>query len=113
MNPLESMDNGLNLFSIIVNVLFGFIAGLILLLGFKEVIDYGSKLATDMLGQQMGTPGFGTYAPYLVLAPIGGLVVKQLTAVRSLKSFGFFAGAVIIGFVIALASQSYFKTLIS
>src|SRR5437867_1331465 len=84
-----SASEGPNLFDILVNVAFGFIAGLILLLGFKEVIDFGTKLAGNLIGPQMTSGGLTSYASYIVIAPIAGLVVKQLTAVRSLKFLAF------------------------
>lgn len=118
MNPMMNMmpgtaNEGPNLFDILVNVAFGFIAGMILFLGFKEVIDFGTKIAGNLAGPQMSMApgGLASYASYIVIAPIGGLVVKQLTAVRSLKSFAFFAVAVIVGLVIAYFSQGYFKAL--
>ncbi len=123
MDPLQGLQNQsgseTNLFSILINVAFGFIIGLMLFLGFKETIDFGSKLAANIIkltgmGQQMGSyGGFVSFAPYIVIAPIGGLVVKQLSAVRSIKSFAFFALAVIVGLVIAFLGQGYFKSLIS
>jgi hypothetical protein len=114
MNPLGNMNGGgLNLFDILVNILFGFIVGAMLFLGPKEVIEYGTKLAMSLMGQQVGLAGFASYAPYILIAPIGGLVAKQLTAVRSIKSFMFFVAAVLLGFIIAFLSQGYLKNLIS
>lgn len=115
MDPLQSpTGSGLNLFTILVNVAFGFVGGLMLLLGPKETIDYGSKLAGQLINLtgsgQMSS--FAMFAPYVVLAPLGGLVVKQLSSVRSPKSFAFFAGAVAVGFAIAFLAQGYFKTVI-
>ena len=111
MNPFENMmggqNEGTNLFSILLNVAFGFVAGLIIFLGFKEVLELGTKYAQDLLsligyGDQLSSFGIATSAaPFVVIAPIAGMVVKELSAVRSLKSFGFFAAAVIIGIVIA------------
>jgi hypothetical protein len=104
---MPGQDDGINLFTIIINILFGFAAGLIIFVGFSEVIAYGSKLATELIkmtgyGQQMAMFGIATTAaPYIVLAPIAGIAVKQLTAVRSIKSFLFFAGAVAIGIIAA------------
>lgn len=105
-----------NLFSILLNVAFGFVVGLMYLFGVKEVIEYGSAIAADL----MQTTGYGqmsgfsiaTAAPYIVLAPLGGLVVKQLSSVRSFKSFLYFALSVGAGFGIAFVSQGYFATLI-
>src|SRR3989304_6116874 len=104
MNPMMNMPDGFgqgsqgtNLLSILINAAFGFVAGLMLFIGPKEVIAYGSKLAGELIkltgyGQQMAAFGFATTAaPYIVLAPIVGLVVRQLASVRSLKSFAFFA----------------------
>jgi hypothetical protein len=117
MNPLEGMmpqmpgsmgqSQGTNLLSIIINIIFGFVVGLIVFLGFKDVISYGSKLAGDLIsltgyGKQMSAFGFATTAlPYVVLAPLAGMVARQLSSVRTLKSFGYFALALAIGFVIA------------
>ncbi len=111
MQDMMGGGTGTNLFDILVNLAFGFIGGLMLFLGPKEVIDWGSKIVTDMMGQRTGAMGLATFAPYVVLAPIGGLVVKQLTNVRSLKSFAFFAVAVIVGLAAAYFSQDYFQTL--
>src|SRR4051812_36244797 len=99
MNPLENgmppmmggMNQGTNLLSIIINIAFGFVAGLMVFLGTKEVIEYGTKLAGDLLtmsgyGKQMSSFGMATTAlPYIVLTPIVGMVGKQLASVRSLK----------------------------
>jgi hypothetical protein len=118
MNPMSGFGDGVNLFTIIINVLFGFFGGLILFIGAPEVIAYGTSLAQHLLkvsgyGQQMAQFGFATTAaPYVVLAPIGGIAVKQLTAVRSIKSFLFFAGAVLVGVALAYFTQGYFVTLI-
>jgi hypothetical protein len=100
---MMGQDDGLNLYSVILNIAFGFVIGLVIFAGFEAVIAYGSELATKLLkltgyGQQMAAFGFATSAaPYIVLGPLAALVVKQLTSVRSIKSFAFFAGAVVIG----------------
>jgi hypothetical protein len=113
----DGNGRGTNLFSIIINIAFGFALGLILFLGFQDVIDYGSKLASEIIkmtgyGQQMAMFGLATTAaPYVVLAPIAGMAVKQLTAVRSLKSFAFFAAAVIVGLAAAFFAQGYISGL--
>ena len=105
---------GTNLLSIVINVAFGFVLGLMIFIGPKEVIAYGSKLAEYLLkltgyGQQMAAFGFATTAaPYVILAPIAGLVTRQLTAVRSLKSFAYFGIAAIVGCIGAYFSQGYF-----
>lgn len=105
-----------NLLSIILNIAFGFVAGLMYLFGVKEVIEYGSAIAADLLGStgygQM--PGFSiaTAAPYIILAPIGGMVLRQLSGVRSFKGFLFFIVAVGAGLAVAFVMQGYFKTLI-
>ena len=125
MNPMMASPNGFeqgaqetNLLSILFNVAFGFVLGLMIFIGPKEVIAYGSKLAGDLIkltgyGQQMAAFGFATTAaPYLVLAPIAGMVARQLSSVRSLKSFAYFAVAVIVGCAGAYFSQGYFTTLI-
>lgn len=112
-------EQGTSLLSILINLAFGFVAGLMLLLGPKEVIAYGSTLASDLLklsgyGQQMAAFGFATTAaPYIVLAPIVGMVARQLSSVRSLRSFAFFAAAVLAGGIAAFFAQGYFKALIS
>jgi len=117
MNPFGNMmpgNDGPNLWSIILNVAFGFVAGLIVFIGFKEVIEQGTKIAESILsmtgmGDQMGGFGFATSAaPYLIVAPIAGMVVRELSSVRSLKGFAIFALAVAIGFVIAFLTKSYF-----
>ncbi len=108
-----------NLLSIVINLVFGFVLGLMIFIGPKEVIAYGTKLAGDLMkltgyGQQMAAFGFATTAaPYVVLTPIVGMVARQLSSVRSLKSFGYFAVAVIVGCAIAFFSRGYFITLIS
>jgi hypothetical protein len=116
MNPLMGGDDGINLFSIILNIVFGFIGGLMIFIGATEVIAYGSTLAEQLIkvsgyGKQMASFGFATSAaPYVVLAPIGGLVVRQLTSIRTLKSFAFFAGAVLLGLALAYVSKGYVLT---
>ena len=66
------------------------------------------------MNPMMASFGFATTAvPYLVLAPIVGMVLRQLSSVRSLKNFAYFAIAVIVGFAVAYFSQGYFSTLIS
>lgn len=107
-----------NLFSILVNMAFGFVAGLMVFLGPKEVLEYGSVLATEVIkatgyGSQLAQFGITTAAPYVVLAPLGGLVVKELSSVRSVKGFLYFGAAVFAGFAIAFIAQGYFATLIS
>ena len=123
MNPMMASPGGLgqgaegtNLFSILVNVAFGFVGGLMVFLGPREVIAYGTKLAGELMnltgfGQQMGGFGFAaTAAPYIILAPIGGLVIRELTSVRSLKRFAFFAAAVIAGFAVSYFSYERIAT---
>lgn len=107
-----------NLLSVLVNLAFGFFAGLMIFLGASQVIAYGSSLAGELLkmtgGQQMGAFGFAaTAAPYIVLGPIAGLMLKELASVRSIKSFAYFVAAVLGGFAIAFVSKGYFATLIS
>lgn len=117
MPPMGAQGSDINLFTILINIVFGFVVGLIVFLGFQEVISYGSKLAEDALkltgyGQQMAAFGFATTAvPYVVLTPIAGLVVKQLTAVRSIKGFAFFAAAVLVGVAISFFAQGYIHSL--
>ena len=117
MNPMMMGDNGINLLTILINIAFGFVAGLMVFLGAQQVIAYGSKLATQLIkmsgyGQQMAAFGFATTAaPYVVLAPIAGIVVKQLSSVRSIKGFAIFIITVGIGFAAAYFSQGYFHTL--
>ncbi len=58
MGMLGGVEEGTNLFSIIVNLAFGFVGGLMLFLGPQEIIAYGSELAEKLLkltgyGQQM------------------------------------------------------------
>jgi len=116
MMPSGMQGGGTNLWSIILNIAFGFVAGLMVFMGVPHVLAYGSQLASEIMkqvgyGQQMG--GFGlaaSAAPYIVIAPIAGLVVKELSSVRSLKSFGYFAAAVLVGFAIAFATQGYFAS---
>ena len=117
-NPMTgNSSEGVNLLSVIINVVFGFVAGLMIFLGPKEVLAYGSKLAADLIslsgyGRQMAAFGMATTAaPFIVLAPIVGMVVRQLSSVRSLKGFGFFAAAVLVGMVAAFFSRGYFVEL--
>jgi hypothetical protein len=125
MNPF--MDGGMqagfgqqpetNLFNIIVSVLFGLVGGLMLFVGAKEVIAYGSKLAGEAMkltgyGQQMAAFGFATSAaPYIILAPLAGIAVKQLSGVRSIKGFAYFAVAVLAGGAAAYFGKGYFAGL--
>lgn len=107
-----------NLLSIIINILFGFALGLVIFLGPKETIEYGSKLAGDILkltgyGQQMTAFGFATTAaPYIILAPLAGVVLKQLSSVRSIKGFLYFAAAALAGVAVAFFSKGYFAGVI-
>lgn len=106
-----------NLWSIILNAVFGFLLGVILIFGLREVIDYGTKLAQQALklsgyGQEFAAMGISTAAPYVVLAPIGATVVKQLSSVRSLKSFGYFVASALAGLAIAFVMKGYLSTLI-
>ena len=111
----QPADQGTNLLSILINIAFGFVGGLMVFVGSGEVIAYGSKLATKLIersgyGRQMAMFGFATSAaPYIVLAPIAGIVAKQLSSVRSLKDFAYFAGAIIAGFAIAFFGQGNFE----
>jgi len=111
MNPFVS--EGTNLLSISINIIFGLVAGLMFFIGFTEVIEYGSKLATQLIklsgyGQQMATYGFAiSAAPYLVLAPIVGIVGKQLSSVRSLKGFLYFSLAILAGVAVAYLVQGF------
>ncbi len=111
-------QEGSNLFSILVNVVFGFVAGLMVFIGAPEVLAYGTELAKKLFmlsGYEAQMAAFGlatTAAPYFVLAPIGGLVIRQLGSVNSLKGFLYFALAVGAGFAIAFFSQGYFAALI-
>lgn len=119
--PLNMMNGGseTNLLSILINIAFGFVAGLMFFLGVKEVLEYGSELAAQLIklsgyGQQMAAFGFATTAaPFVVLAPLGGMVLKQLSSVNSFKSFLYFAIALGAGVGIAFLGQGYFATLIS
>lgn len=114
MNPFGNMmgqSEGTNLFSILLNIAFGFVGGLMLFLGPKETIDLGTRYATQLLemtGSGQGMYGFANFAPYIIITPIAGLVVKELSSVRSIKSFAFFAGAVLIGLVIAFFTEGSF-----
>jgi hypothetical protein len=109
----NQFSQGTNLLSILTNAAFGFVAGLAVFWGPQEVIATGTKLASQYASllsgfQQAAAFGFATTAaPYIVLAPIVGLALRQLSQVRSLKSFGFFAAAVAVGFVAAYFSQGY------
>ena len=117
MGAMAGHDDRPNLLSILINLAFGFIAGLMLFLGPKEVIAYGTKLAGDIMGSagggQMAQFGFAQAAPYVVLAPILGIFAKQLSAVRTIKGFGIFAAAVLVGFAASYFSQGYFSMLIA
>lgn len=111
-------ESGTNLLSILINTAFGFVGTLMILIGWVKVIAYGSHLATQLLdvvgyGANMGGFGIATAAPYIVLAPIVGLVVKELAGVKSLKSFAYFAAAVAAGALIAFLTQGYFVAVIA
>lgn len=113
MPGMSGMEQGTNLLNIIINLAFGFVIGLMVFWGPKEVISVGSKLAENIIsltgyGKQMGAFGFATTAlPYVILTPIAGIVVRELSRIRSLKVFGYFILAVAVGFVIAFFTQSY------
>lgn len=130
MDPVQNMNTMMppgtfghqpetNLWSIILNIAFGFVLGLIYFFGPKEVIDYGSKLAASLMkssgyGQQASAYGLATTAaPYIILAPLGTLVIKQLSSVRSFKSFIYFLLAVIVGLAVAYFTKGYFTPLIT
>jgi len=106
-------QEGTNLLEILINLAFGFVAGLVIFLGFQTVIAYGSKLAGELLkmtpqGQMMASFGGATnYASYIVIAPLSAMVLKQLAAVRSLKSFAYFAAAIVVGIAIAFVAKGY------
>ena len=119
MNPMMPGmpgDEGTNLLSILITIAFGFVAGLMVFIGIHQVLVYGSSLAAQLLklsgyGQQMAAFGFAsTAAPYVILVPIGGMAVKQLSSVRSLKGFAIFAGTMLAGFAIAYVTIGYFLT---
>lgn len=119
MHPLMAGGGSeTNLLSILINVAFGFVAGLMFFLGVQEVLAYGSELAAQLIklsgyGQQMAAFGFATTAaPFVILAPLGGMVLKQLSSVNSLKSFLYFALALGAGVGIAFLGQGYFATVI-
>ena len=107
-------NQGTNLLEVLINLAFGFVAGLMFFIGPGEVIAYGSKLAGDLMeltgyGKQMSAFGLATTAaPYIILAPIAAMVFRQLAAVRSLKSFMYFIITVLIGAAAAYFGQSYF-----
>lgn len=109
--PMMHQESETNLLSILINIAFGFVAGLIIFLGFKEVIAYGTALAQELFqmspqGQQMAAFSMAaTYAPYIVLAPLTGMVLKQLSSVRSLKGFGFFLAAFGAGIGLAFLAK--------
>jgi hypothetical protein len=109
MNPMIGVGGENSLLSILINLAFGFVAGLMVFIGFSEVLAFGTTLAEQLLalsgyGQQMAAFGIATTAaPY---------VVKQLAGVRSLKSFAFFAAAVLVGVAAAYFSQGYIVSLI-
>ena len=116
MLGMQESEN--NLLSILINIAFGFVAGLMIFLGIKPVISYGSELADAFIkmtgyGQQMTGFGFASAAPFVVLAPLGGMVLKQLSSVRSIKGFTYFMLAVLAGAAIAFVTQGYFAHLIS
>ena len=111
MMPGMGQQSETNLLSILLNVAFGFIAALMFFFGVKEVLTYGTKLTLDLMqsvgyGQQFG--GYAQFAPYVVITPIAGLVLQQLAAVRSIKSFLYFAIAIGVGIGLAFVTQGYF-----
>ena len=112
------MGEGANLFSIIINLIFGFVIGLMIFMGVNEVLAYGTALAEKLLAvsgysQQMAAFGMATTAaPYIILVPIAGLIVRQLSSVRSIKGFAIFAAVVLIGIAIAFFSQGYVATVL-
>ena len=112
-----SGESETNLLSILLNIAFGFVAGLIYFFGFQEVIAYGSELAASLMKTtgygQMGGFNIASAAPYIILAPLAGMVAKQLSSVRSFKSFVYFVLAVAAGFAAAYVAQGYFATLIA
>lgn len=127
MDPMNQMpmmpgfgqqEQGTNLLSILINLAFGFVIGLMIFFGPKDVIEYGSKLAGELIkltgyGQQMAAFGFATTAaPFIILAPIAGMVIKEISSVRSLKGFAYFTIAVLIGVAASYFSQGYFQSVI-
>jgi hypothetical protein len=112
-----SQEPRANLLSVLTDIAFGFIAGLMIFIGPKEVIEYGSKLAGDLVKladfeRQLGSSGFATSAaPYVLLAPLGGVIVRQLSSVRSFKTFTYFILAVGMGIALAYITREYFVAL--
>src|SRR6185437_16639269 len=104
MDPFASQmqiqpQSSTNLFSTLVNIAFGFVLGLVIFSGFEPTVAYGTKLAATLIktsgyGQQMAAFGFATTAaPYVVFAPLLGLVATQLKSVNSIRGFVYFAAA--------------------
>ncbi|MBI2024188.1 hypothetical protein HYT00_02285 [Candidatus Giovannonibacteria bacterium] len=118
MPGFGQQEQGTNLLSILINLAFGFVIGLMIFFGPKDVIEYGSKLAGELIkltgyGQQMAAFGFATTAaPFIILAPIAGMVIKEISSVRSLKGFAYFTIAVLIGVAASYFSQGYFQSVI-
>lgn len=118
MMGVGQQDSSTNLLNILVDIAFGFIAGLMIFFGPMPVIAYGTHLATELLKQTgygsgpMASLGIASAAPYVIIAPVGGFALKHLASVRSLKGFAFFAGAILAGIAIAFVTKGYFATLI-
>ena len=117
MPMMQKPQSDFNLLAILIDIAFGFVAGLIIFLGFAHVLSFGTKLANELVkltpqGAAMGAFGGATsYAAYVVIVPLLGLVAKQLASVNSLKRFGYFALAILAGLAIAFVTQGYFATL--
>jgi hypothetical protein len=106
-----------NLLSLLVDVAFGFIGGLMIFFGPMPVIEYGTHLAMILIKQTgYGSSPFASIgfsaAPYVVLAPVGGFALKEIASVRSIRGFLYFAAAVLIGLAIAYVTKGYFTTVI-
>lgn len=114
---MQKPQSDFNLLVILIDIAFGFVAGLIIFLGFTHVLSFGTKLADQLVklspqGAAMGMFGGATsYATYIVLVPLAGVVAKQLASVNSLKRFGYFALAILGGFAIAFLTQGYFAAM--
>lgn len=112
--PNYTIPGEFSLWNIVVSGALGFVLGLALFWGPSKLIAYGTKLAKQAISvsgydSQLGIYGnYATsYLPYAILVFIFGLAVGQLSAVRSLKSFGFFAVSVLIGIIIAFFAKGY------
>lgn len=118
MDPYQNINNsGTNLLAVLINIIFGFVAGLVILFGVKAVLLHATKIAQDTISYFgfQSLPGYGlvtNFLPYIVLTPIIGMALRQLASVRSIRGFIYFVLAIAVGLGLAFFGKGYLVSLI-